>query len=215
VDIADGFYRIWVNVDNITKLAVALPPLGSTEPLVALPLVLPMGWTESLPYFCAATETVTDISNRRLLNRWKAPPHRLEVMANTRPPPEAEGNGTHTLPFAEGPKPPFEGTPTAPFATPTASRPHNQRTATDLASRPTRIMYKIVSQPDPELLGAQNTCGDGMGGVWFPTTTKLHERRGTIVHGPLLWRAPFDEDITSYLISFKNPKAPSPIPTWS
>jgi hypothetical protein len=77
VDIADGFYRIWVNVDDITKLAVALPPLGGTKPLVALPLVLPMGWTESPPYFCAATETITDISNRRLLNHWKAPPHRL------------------------------------------------------------------------------------------------------------------------------------------
>jgi hypothetical protein len=44
VDIADGFCRIWVNVNDVTKLAVALPPLGDTEPLVALPLVLPMGW---------------------------------------------------------------------------------------------------------------------------------------------------------------------------
>jgi hypothetical protein len=116
VDIADGFYRIWVNGDDITKLVVALPPLGSTEPLVALPLVLPMGWTESPPYFCAATETVTNMTNWRLMNRWKAPPHRLEALANTRPPPEAKGDGTLTSPVAEGPKPPLNGIPMSPFA---------------------------------------------------------------------------------------------------
>lgn len=67
VDIADGFYRIWLNLSGILKLAVLLPPLHSTEPLLALPLVLPMGWTESPPYFCyfcAATETVANITNK-------------------------------------------------------------------------------------------------------------------------------------------------------
>jgi hypothetical protein len=62
-------------------------------------------------------------------------------------------------------------------------------------------------QPDPKLLGAQDACGIGMGGVWFPTTTKLHERRTTKVHGRLLLLAPFDEDmITSDLVSFENPQ---------
>jgi hypothetical protein len=75
-----------------------------------------MGWTESPPYFCATTETVTDMTNWRLMNRWKAPPHRLEALANTRPPPEAEGEGTPTLPVTKGPKPPFNGIPTSPFA---------------------------------------------------------------------------------------------------
>jgi hypothetical protein len=63
VDIAGGFYRIWLNVHDIPKLAVAIPTLYGEEPLLALPLVLPMRWTESPPYFCAATETVTDITN--------------------------------------------------------------------------------------------------------------------------------------------------------
>jgi hypothetical protein len=75
VDIADGFYRVWLNVHDIPKLAVALPTLHGEEPLVALPLVLPMGWTESPPYFCATTETVADITNRRLANHWLPPPH--------------------------------------------------------------------------------------------------------------------------------------------
>jgi hypothetical protein len=358
VDIADGFYRISVNVNDITKLAVSLPPLYGDEPLLALPLVLPMGWTESPPYFCAATETVADITNRRLANHWKAPPHRLEALANSKPALEETPEPVSTL---------------APSATTaTAPRPHNRRIrqrplqkvdlfvddfiglgqgkpanlshirrtllhtldevfrgldnldgphrkepastkklkqgdaywatrklilgwiidtiqmtlelpphrkerlqailddipstqrrisvkkwqqvlgeirsmaiaipgsrglfsllqealrhqtdgrirlskgvhdtlddfrwlAADLASRPTRL-YEIVPQPDPELLGAQDACGVGMGGVWFPTTTNLHERNDTNCHGPLLWRAPFDKDISADLVTYANPQ---------
>jgi hypothetical protein len=40
VDIADGFYCIWLNVHDIPKLAVAIPTLYGEEPLLALPLVL-------------------------------------------------------------------------------------------------------------------------------------------------------------------------------
>ena len=85
IDIADGFYRIWLNEDDIPTLAVSLPPLHGDTLLLALPLVLPMGWTESPPYFTTATETVADIANQRLQNRWQPPPHRLEQLAETPP----------------------------------------------------------------------------------------------------------------------------------
>ena len=49
IDIADGFYRIWLNANDIPTLAVSIPLLSGTTPLLALPLVLPMGWTESPP----------------------------------------------------------------------------------------------------------------------------------------------------------------------
>jgi hypothetical protein len=75
VDIADGFYRVWVRAPDIVKLAVSIPTLDGDEPLLALPLVLPMGWTESPPWFCATTETCTDVANQRLQRGWKAPPH--------------------------------------------------------------------------------------------------------------------------------------------
>ena len=55
--------------------------------MVRIALVLPMGWVESPPYFCAATETVAD-----LVNQWPAhlhpAPHPLEEVAQTPPPPE-------------------------------------------------------------------------------------------------------------------------------
>ncbi len=81
VDISDGFYRIWLNLQHIPRLAVSIPSLEGEEPLLALPLVLPMGWTESPPYFCAATETVTDIANQRILKHWNPAPHRLDDLA--------------------------------------------------------------------------------------------------------------------------------------
>jgi hypothetical protein len=87
IDIADGFYRVWVRAEDVPKLGVAFPSLDAKQPLVAFPLVLPMGWTESPPYFCTVTETITDLANERILKWRPAPTHRLEPSANTRPPP--------------------------------------------------------------------------------------------------------------------------------
>jgi hypothetical protein len=67
VNIVDGFYCIWLNTTDIPKLACSLPAQLGNEPLLALPLVLLMGWTKSPPYFCATTETIVDITNKRLI----------------------------------------------------------------------------------------------------------------------------------------------------
>jgi hypothetical protein len=97
VDIADGFARIWLNIGDIPKLACSLPAGIGDEPLLALPLVLPMGWTESPPYFCAATETIADITNKWLINQWKAPPHHLEALASTKPEPGPDDQPATTM----------------------------------------------------------------------------------------------------------------------
>ena len=67
IDIADGFYRVGLSTDDIPKLGVVFPSEDGAEQLVALPLTLPMGWTNSPPIFCAATETVADLANQRIL----------------------------------------------------------------------------------------------------------------------------------------------------
>ncbi|NJN71149.1 MAG: hypothetical protein HC801_13350 [Nitrospira sp.] len=51
VDLSDGFYRIQLNGSAIAKLAVALPRFPNEEQLLALPLVLPMGWIDSTALF--------------------------------------------------------------------------------------------------------------------------------------------------------------------
>ena len=89
IDIADGFYRVWLQIDDIPKLGVALPTTPGCPPLVAFPLALPMGWVESPPYFTVLTETACDLANAALqarptLSRLKQA-HRLEAVADTPP----------------------------------------------------------------------------------------------------------------------------------
>jgi hypothetical protein len=85
IDLADGFYRVFVRAEDIPKLGVAFPALEGEEPLIAFPLALPMGWTESPPYFCAVTETIADIANERIL-QWKRPAkHKLDRLASNMP----------------------------------------------------------------------------------------------------------------------------------
>jgi hypothetical protein len=69
----------------IPKLVVALPVYKGEEPMVALPLMLPMGWMDSVPYFCSPTGTVADKANSKLTNVHQLP-HPLEQLANTLPP---------------------------------------------------------------------------------------------------------------------------------
>ena len=81
LDIADGFYRIALNIDDIPKLAVIFPSPNDEQPLVALPLVLPMGWKNSPPTFCAATETIADLANEAVQSRVLPLPHPLNKHA--------------------------------------------------------------------------------------------------------------------------------------
>ena len=98
IDIADGFYRVWLALHGIPTLAVSIPSLPGEPHLLALPLALPMGWTQSPPAFCAVTETIADLANHRLHRHRPWPgPHRLEALADTTPPAAA------CLPAATGP----------------------------------------------------------------------------------------------------------------
>ena len=66
LDISNGFYRIDVNIDDVPKLGVVFPTPPGVKPPVAFPLVLPMGWKNSPPAFCVATETAADLTNTAL-----------------------------------------------------------------------------------------------------------------------------------------------------
>ncbi|KAL3807324.1 hypothetical protein ACHAXA_003071 [Cyclostephanos tholiformis] len=88
LDISDSFYRIGLTVDDIPKLGVAFPSLPHQETLIAFPLVLPMGWTNSPPIFSTATETIADLANARLATGTTALPHPLDDLAKSIPPVE-------------------------------------------------------------------------------------------------------------------------------
>jgi hypothetical protein len=62
IDMSDGFYRIPLSTSGSLKLAVMLPLFPGFPPLVAVPLVLPMGWTEGNPHhssLCSQRQSVT------------------------------------------------------------------------------------------------------------------------------------------------------------
>jgi hypothetical protein len=86
IDIADGFYRVWVRPNDVAKLGVLFPSREGEPPLVALPNVLPMGWRESPPYFSTATETTADLlANSSLSKGVPQAPHRLDRISKTPP----------------------------------------------------------------------------------------------------------------------------------
>lgn len=83
VDISDGFYRLKLSPAGIPSLGVAFPTAPGEEPLVAFPLVLPMGWVSSPPFFCALTESVADVTNNLLKdNRFYPLSHPLSHTAD-------------------------------------------------------------------------------------------------------------------------------------
>jgi hypothetical protein len=100
LDISDGFYWIGLNIEDIPKLGVVFPTLPGDEPLIAFPLVLSMGWTNSPLVVLTATETIADIANARLSSGWLPPSHPLDDSAASvsAPPHKAYWGFKSTLP---------------------------------------------------------------------------------------------------------------------
>ena len=99
-DIADGFYRLFLDPDDAPKLAVLMPRYEGEPQLVAVPLSLTMGWVSSPPTFCAASKTAADIANASLF-RCTVLLHRLEHAASTH---DCSGSPQK---LNAGPQPPF------------------------------------------------------------------------------------------------------------
>ena len=87
IDLSDGFYRVPLRATDVPRLGVVLPRApDATNDLIALPLTLPMGWTESPPQFTAFTETIADLVNRWTVDHtWDPPPHPMENLASSAP----------------------------------------------------------------------------------------------------------------------------------
>ena len=66
IDLADGFYRLWLRPEDTFRLVVLFPSRPGEPPLVGIPLTNLMGWSSYLPNFCACTETVADLANNAL-----------------------------------------------------------------------------------------------------------------------------------------------------
>jgi hypothetical protein len=81
IDIAGGVYRVWLLPADIIKLGVVLPTKDGEELLIGFPLVLPMGWVHSPPYFFAATERICDLANTSINTRAAFKAHPLDEVS--------------------------------------------------------------------------------------------------------------------------------------
>jgi hypothetical protein len=61
-DIKDGFWQLDCKVREEFNFAYVLPQAAGMPTVIVVPTLLQMGWVESPPYFCAATETTRDIA---------------------------------------------------------------------------------------------------------------------------------------------------------
>jgi hypothetical protein len=78
VDIKDGFWRMRVRDEDSWNFAYVLPKTNPTDPTqLVIPSALQMGWTQSPPYFLAATETARDLA-AEYYKEPTLPPHPLE-----------------------------------------------------------------------------------------------------------------------------------------
>jgi hypothetical protein len=81
-DIKDGFWRMIVNEQDSWNFCYILPPPSKSTPIDEIEIVVPtslqMGWCESPPFFCAATETGRDIIQQLLQHLNHIPPHPME-----------------------------------------------------------------------------------------------------------------------------------------
>jgi hypothetical protein len=81
LDIKDGFWRLRVSNDDAWHFCYVLPSLkkdiSEDETELVVPNSLQMGWSESPPFFCAASETARDIISRIVSNP-TLPSHRFE-----------------------------------------------------------------------------------------------------------------------------------------
>ena len=79
IDLKDGYWRMVVDESDAWNFAYVLPPLNPTDEVeLVIPDSLQMGWSESPPFFCAATETARDIAEASFLSSSPPPAHPME-----------------------------------------------------------------------------------------------------------------------------------------
>ena len=84
VDLKDGYWRMVVNESDAWNFAYVLSPAKEGEDIeLVIPDSLQMGWGESPPFFCAATETACDVAERYVHQNYALPRHEMEdIMMN-------------------------------------------------------------------------------------------------------------------------------------
>jgi hypothetical protein len=79
MDLADGYWRMIVDPDEVWNFAYVMPTPPGEELQLVIPGALQMGWNESPAYFCATTETARDVAQAWIRSGRKLPEHFMEA----------------------------------------------------------------------------------------------------------------------------------------
>ena len=91
---ANGFYRLWLQLEDTIHLAAQFASCPGKPKLVGIPLTNPMGWISSPPNFSACIEAIEDLANANVdladpitIEKARSTPHRLDVVSESDPTP--------------------------------------------------------------------------------------------------------------------------------
>jgi hypothetical protein len=79
VDLSDGFWRMIVKPEHRWNFCYVLPQQPGRPMRIVVPYALQMGWQESPPYFCTATETGRDVIHWLIESDLPLPRHPMEA----------------------------------------------------------------------------------------------------------------------------------------
>jgi hypothetical protein len=78
IDLSDGFWRMIVEENSKWNFCYVMPDPDGSPTRIVVPSALQMGWAESPPYFCAATQAGRDVIEYLIDEGFDLPPHPLE-----------------------------------------------------------------------------------------------------------------------------------------
>ena len=77
--------RFWVRIEDVPSISLLLPKKNTSDTqLVGFHLSLPMGYIDSAPYFCMATDRFTDLANETISLRDQTDEHPLDLATEAR-----------------------------------------------------------------------------------------------------------------------------------
>ena len=85
VDLVDTYMRLLVRMEDVPSFALLISKKNpSNTQLMGFHLSLPMEYVDNAPYFCMATETVEDLTNKAIYQREQEHEHTLEMASKAR-----------------------------------------------------------------------------------------------------------------------------------
>ena len=89
LDVTDAYHRITIKPAQVGVFAYVIPSTPGDEGIfICINLVLPMGWVDSPKFFCAFSETLTDVANALVNSEPPVPSYRtISEIPSTGPAP--------------------------------------------------------------------------------------------------------------------------------